>query len=148
MPIQNHSGANTPQSAHITHNNTLNNNTNTNGAVNPTANNNSTGNYSHLKYTEQNYKEFQKTKTEATNSTPATPTVTLPVCNVFEKNPAAKQANSTNPTSVFKDGSHANENDPVISNRENNNGINVQTATLKNSNVNFTKIPLSPKSKS
>lgn len=91
------------------------------------ANNNSNSNYNNLKYTENNYRDFQRAvKTDGVNSAPTTPSVTLPMFNVFEKNKSQTKLNFTNADSDISS---------VISN------------TTPAVNKNLTKIPLSPKSK-
>lgn len=107
MPINNQSAPTTPLSA-----------------------NNQNSNYSNLKYTDNNYRDFQRAKSDGVNSAPVTPSVTLPMFNVFEKNKSTR-LNFTN--------GHDSENS-TVSNRE-------TSTTAAVNNKNLTKIPLSPKSK-
>jgi hypothetical protein len=143
MPVLNQSATVTTQ-VNYPNNNNNNSSTSTPSATPVSVN---SGNYSHLKHTENNYREFQKRKNEAsTNGTPIS-TITLPLFNVFEK---SRPTNGTTTTAMT-----IKTNETALSTGVNNdspaneasNGGSMHGAVYKNTNVNFTKIPLSPKSK-
>ena len=111
FPMPMNSAPSTPSNHLMTQNNNNNNNNSSE----------TSSNYSNLKYTENNYREYQinKLKFTSSNSAPVTPTIN------YEKNRPVRTTNVYN-TSDYPN--QTNENNPMPQH-------------------NLTKIPLSPKSK-
>jgi len=138
MPVLNQSATVTTQVNYPNSNN--NNSSLSTPSATPVSVN--SGNYAHLKHTENNYREFQKRKNEAsTNGTPIS-TITLPLFNMFEK---SRPTNGTTTTAMVIKTNEAALNTGINNDSPANDASN--GAVYKKTNVNFTKIPLSPKSK-